>query len=308
MLELIPSSPPPTPHPGLGKTVIFTADDFGLSPALNAAVVLAHRQGLLRCASLMAAGPAVEQAVALARDLPELCLGVHLTLIQGRSVLPLAEIPHLVDSQGRFLNNPVQVGWRYYWQAGLLPEIRRELAAQIEAALAQGLKIWFLNSHVNLHLHPRLFPVVADLAREYGIPAVRLCREDWRTAISLDSHGFFPKLAQGLIFTRLSRRARRLAQTAGLLSNDHLFGLLNDGRMTEDYLLRLVPHLQPGITEIYLHPALCRDQELQRWAPQYQRQEELAALLSPRLQEALVAADVKVSDFREMSLGRAKTG
>ena len=57
------------------KTVILTADDFGMSPALNAAVALAHRQGLLRCASLMVTGPAVEQAVALARDLPELCLG-----------------------------------------------------------------------------------------------------------------------------------------------------------------------------------------------------------------------------------------
>lgn len=308
MLELIPNSPPPTPHPGLGKTVIFTADDFGLSPALNAAVVLAHRQGLLRCASLMAAGPAVEQAVALARNLPALCLGVHLTLIQGRSVLPPKDLPHLVDSQGRFLNNPVQAGWRYYWQPKLLPEIKRELAAQIEAAQGRGLKIWFLNSHVNLHLHPRLFPVVADLAKAYGIPAIRLVQEDWRTAISLDAHGFFPKVAQGLIFTFLSRRVRRLARAAGLLHNGHLFGLLNDGRMTENYLLRLVPHLQPGLTEIYLHPALYGDPELHRWAPQYQRREELAALLSLRLKEALTTAGVKVSDFREMFLSGPKTG
>jgi len=196
----------------------------------------------------------------------------------------------------------VQMGWRYYWQPELLPEIRRELGAQIEAALATGLKIWFLNSHVNLHLHPRIFPVVADLAREYGISALRLAREDWRTAISLDSHGFFPKLAQGLVFAWLSRRARRLVQAAGLVSNDHLFGLLNDGRMTENYLLSLIPHLRPGITEIYLHPGLYGDQELHRWAPQYRRQEELAALLSPRLKEALTAAGVEVSDFREAAL------
>jgi len=70
--------------------------------------------------------------------------------------------------------------------------------------------------------------------------------------------------------------------------------------MTEKYLLALVSHLQPGLTEIYLHPALYADPELHRWAPQYQRQEELAALLSPRLKEALAAAGVKVSDFREM--------
>jgi hopanoid biosynthesis associated protein HpnK len=290
------------------KTVIFTADDFGMSPALNGAVVLAHRQGMLRCASLMVTGPAVEQAVALARDLPELCLGVHLTLIQGRSVLPPKDIPHLVDSQGNFFNNPVQAGWRYYWQKDLLPEIRRELAAQIEAALAWGLEVWFLNSHVNLHLHPGIFPVVVELAKEYGIPALRLPQEDWRTAISLDAHGFLAKIAQGLIFAQLCRRARRLSEAAGLLYNDHLFGLLNDGRMTENYLLDLVPHLQPGVTEIYLHPGLYGDAELTRWAPQYRRQEELAALLSHRVRESLAVAAVEVSDFREMFLTGLKTG
>jgi hopanoid biosynthesis associated protein HpnK len=302
MLASALNSPSSTQHLDLVKTVIFTADDFGLSPALNGAVALAHTQGLLRCASLMVTGPAAEQAIALAREMPELCLGVHLTLIQGRSVLPPRDIPHLVDAQGWFLNDPVRAGWRYYWHKGLLPEIKRELSAQIEAALAKGLKIWFLNSHVNLHLHPSIFPVVVELAQEYAIPALRLAREDWRTALSLDSHGFFPKIAQGLIFSWLSRRARGLAQAAGLTCNDHLFGLLNDGRLTENYLLGLVPHLRPGITEIYLHPALYGDPELQRWGPCYQRQEELSALLSPRMKEALTAAGVEVSDFREMSM------
>ncbi|MEW6660143.1 MAG: hopanoid biosynthesis-associated protein HpnK [Thermodesulfobacteriota bacterium] len=297
--------PPPLDS---SRTVIFTADDFGMSPTLNGAVALAHRQGLLRCASLMVTGPAAPQAMAMAREMPELCLGVHLTLIQGRSVLSPRDIPHLADTQGFFAHDPVRVGWRYYWQKGLLPEIRRELAAQIEAVQAAGLKVWFLNSHVNLHLHPRIFPLVVELAQEYGIPGVRLAREDWRTAIRLNSQGFFPKIAQGLIFAWLSRRARRLAAAAGLVYNDHLFGLLNDGRMTDDYLLGLVPHLQPGVTEIYLHPALYVDQELYRWGPQYQRQDELAALLSPRLKEALAAAGVEVSDFREMFVRGPKTG
>ena len=79
------------------KSVIFTADDFGLADALNGAVVLAHRQGLLSCASLMAAGPRTQAALSLARTLPGLCLGVHLTLIQGRAVLPPEAVPHPVS-------------------------------------------------------------------------------------------------------------------------------------------------------------------------------------------------------------------
>jgi hopanoid biosynthesis associated protein HpnK len=283
------------------KSVIFTADDFGLADALNGAVALAHRQGLLRCAGLMAAGPRTPAALSLARALPGLCLGVHLTLIQGRAVLPPKQVPHLADSQGLFPHNPVAAGWRYFWQSRLLPEIRRELAAQIETVLRSGLPVWHLNGHLNLHLHPRIFPVVADLAREYHIPAVRLAREDWRTTLTLAPDHPAPKFAQGLIFALLCRRAARLARAAGLLANDHLFGLTNDGRMTEPYLMGLVPRLKPGVTEIYCHPGLYADPELRRWAPRYHRQEELAALLSPRLKAALAAAGVAVTDFRELA-------
>ncbi|MCX5892618.1 MAG: hopanoid biosynthesis-associated protein HpnK [Deltaproteobacteria bacterium] len=283
------------------RTVIFTADDFGLSPALNGAVALAHRHGLLRCASLMAAGPHFLAALRLARELPDLCLGVHLTLIQGRAVLPPTQLPHLVDSQGRFLNDPVKTGWRYFREPRLLPEIKNELRAQIEAVLQAGLTPWHLNGHVNLHLHPKIFPLVLDLAREYGIPAVRLAREDWRTTLALAPDGPLPKVAQGIIFELLCRRAERLARAAGVIYNDHLFGLLNDGRMTEAYLLGLVPRLQPGVSEIYCHPGLYADAELTHWAPAYHRQAELTALLSPRLSDALAAAGIELSDFRTLA-------
>ena len=282
------------------KFVIFTADDFGLADALNGAVVLSHRQGLLSCASLMAAGPRTQAALSLARNLPGLCLGVHLTLIQGRAVLPPKAVPHLVDSRGFFANNAVATGWRYFCQSRLLPEIRRELAAQIEVVLKAGLTVWHLNGHLNLHLHPRIFPVVVDLAREYGIPAVRLAREDWRTTLALAPDHPAPKIAQGLIFALLCRRAARRAGAAGLVFNDHLFGLTNDGRMTEAYLTGLAPRLKPGVTEIYCHPGLYADPELERWAPRYRRQEELAALLSPHLKAALAAAGVRRTDFREL--------
>jgi hopanoid biosynthesis associated protein HpnK len=268
-------------------------------------VALAHRQGLLRCAALMAAAPRTQVAMRLARELPDLCLGLHLALIQGRAVLPPKHLPHLVNPQGFFSNDPVTTGWRYFRQSHLLPEIRRELAAQIELVQRAGLTIWHLNSHLNLHLHPSIFPIVVDLAREYGIPAVRLAREDWRTTLALAPDGPLPKIAQGLIFALLARRAERIARAAGLSFNDHLFGLLNDGRMTEAYLLGLVPRLQPGVTEIYCHPGLFADPELVRWAPSYRRQEELAALLSPRLKVTLAATGVKITDFRKLSREKA---
>ncbi len=265
------------------RAVIFTADDFGLSPALNGAVALAHRQGLLSSASLMAAAPQASQALGLARELPGLCLGVHLTLIQGRAILPPGAIPTLVDSGGNFSSDPVKTGWRYFFYPKLLPEIRRELAAQIEAVLKAGLTLWHLNGHLNLHLLPRIFPLVADLAREYAIPAVRLAREDWRATLALAPDHPLPKAAQGLIFSWLTRRARRQAAAAGLYANDHVFGLCNDGRMTEEHILGLIPQLRPGLTEIYLHPALFSDPELRRWGSQYKRRRSWRRSSAPAL-------------------------
>jgi len=282
--------------------VIFTADDFGLSEAINGAVALAHGQGVLRCASLMVTGPRAPQALALARQLPHLCLGVHLTLIQGRAALSPGHLPRLVDSQGYFPNHPVITGLRYFFQPKLLPEIRRELTAQIEAVFTAGLTPWHLNGHLNMHLHPRIFPLVLDLARRFGVPAVRLAREDWRTTRCLAPDRPLAKVAQGLIFAWLSCRARRLARAAGLIYNDHLFGLLNDGRMTEDYLVGLAARFKAGVTEVYSHPALFADPELARLTPAYRGREELAALLSLGVQAALADAGVEVSDFREIFL------
>jgi hopanoid biosynthesis associated protein HpnK len=282
------------------RQVIFTADDFGLSPALNQAVALAHRFGLLRNASLMPAAPASTAAIALARQLPSLCLGVHLTLIQGRALLPPRDLPRLVDAEGRFPSDPVRTGRRYFFDSSLLPEIRRELAAQIEAVLAARLPVWYLNGHLNLHLHPRLAPLVVDLAREYRLPALRLAKEDWRTTLALAPGNPFSKAALGVIFAFLSRRTRAMAQAAGLVVNDHLFGLTHPGRLTEDHLVSLVPRLQPGLTEVYSHPALAADPVLDQAAPGYQRLEEFSALVSPRLKEILRRNAVEVTDFREV--------
>jgi chitin disaccharide deacetylase len=296
----VPRRHDPKPPPGrFSRRVMFTADDFGLSPSLNRAVALAHRRGLLGNASLMPGAPAASEALALAQNFPSLCLGVHLTLIQGRAVLPPRALPRLVDSEGRFPHDPVRTGWRYFFDQGLLPDIRRELRAQIEAVLTAGVRVWHINGHLNLHLHPRLAPLVVDLAREYGIPALRSAAEDWRATLALAPGKPLAKAALGCIFAMLSRRARRVAGEAGLFMNDHLFGLTHPGRVTEAYLLGLIPVLKPGLTEVCSHPALGGDPALDQAAPGYLRMAEFKALTSPRVREALQREGIEVTTFRE---------
>lgn len=280
------------------RRVIITGDDFGLAPAMNTAVIEAHEQGILTCASLMINGPAWQEAVNLARARPGLCPGLHLTLIQGRAVLPPPHVPHLVDSQGNFRQQPVGAGFYYFFSRPVKQEIYAELQAQIEKMLDAGLRPWFLNGHLNIHLHPAVWPLVLDLAGQYNIPAVRLARENLRVTLSLNPRRPTYKTVHALIFAWLSRRASQTL--GGLKTNDHLFGLLNDGWMDEPFLLGLLPRLAPGVTEIYFHPAVGPDRELQRWMPHYRHQEELAALTSPKIADTLRKHELELISFYDV--------
>jgi predicted glycoside hydrolase/deacetylase ChbG (UPF0249 family) len=77
--------------------LIVNADDFGISEAVNRGVVEAHERGIVTSASLMAAGPAFDHAVELARRCPRLAVGVHLTLTEQQ---PLTETPSLLTAEG----------------------------------------------------------------------------------------------------------------------------------------------------------------------------------------------------------------
>src|SRR5277367_5659113 len=108
------------------RRVVFSADDFGLTPGVNEAVERAHRDGILDQASLMVAGPAAQDAVRRAQAMPSLRVGLHLVVIEGQAVSPACEIPDLVDASGWFPSDQVGLGFRYFFR----PAIRRQLARE----------------------------------------------------------------------------------------------------------------------------------------------------------------------------------
>src|SRR5262245_15269809 len=102
------------PEPGCRRRLVVNADDFGRTTGINAAVIKAHRHGILTSASLMINEPAAAEAVALAREHPRLGVGLHLTLLCGHSALSPEQIPGLVNERGEFGHNPVTAGLRYF--------------------------------------------------------------------------------------------------------------------------------------------------------------------------------------------------
>ena len=117
----------------------MTGDDFGLTVSVNEAVEIAHRDRVLRAASLMVGGSAAEDAVERARRLPGLRVGLHLVLVEGRPVLPPAQLPDLVDADGEFSRDLVAAGFRFFFRPGARRQLAAEIRAQFEAFRATGL-------------------------------------------------------------------------------------------------------------------------------------------------------------------------
>ncbi|HXG21594.1 MAG TPA: hopanoid biosynthesis-associated protein HpnK [Methylomirabilota bacterium] len=286
--------------PRLDRRLIVNGDDFGLSPQVNAGILHAHTQGILTSTSLIVTGAAWQEAVALAKDTPSLSVGLHVTLVQGRAVLP----PHLLTSvtewNGAFSDNPTTAGLRYFFSPQARVQIRDECRAQIERFLKTGLPLAHLDGHVNIHMHPVVLDTLLDLASEYDVNAMRLTREDVRTSLACDPRHSLRKRWESFIFTRLSRVAERKLRGQGIAFPDALFGLHQSGDISERYLLRLLPRLRGGVTELYCHPAFLPCKEAQYWTPTYRREVELAALTSPAVRAALADQGITLISYRDL--------
>lgn len=274
------------------RRLIVNADDFGRSEAINSSVIEAHRRGILTTASLMVAGEAFEDAVRLARENPGLGVGLHLTACCGRAVLPHHQIPSLVNREGKFSDAPVAAGLRYALSPKARFELAREIRAQLERFVATGLLLDHVNGHLHFHLHPSIFPLLASNFAEFGVKAVRLTHDPLRIDWPLGRGRHLYRLSHWLIFWLLSRRARPALEGGGIRHARYVFGLLENDRVTEDYVLELLRVLPPGDSELYAHPSL--DER----APD--RLREHAALTSARVRNAVGEQNVQLIRYQDL--------
>jgi chitin disaccharide deacetylase len=270
------------------RRLIVNADDFGRSASINQAVIRAHREGILTTASLMVNEPACEEAVALARDNPKLGVGLHLTLICGHSALPASSIPGLVNAQQEFTNNPARAGARYFLQRRLKAQLRQEIHAQFQRFRATGLPLDHVNAHLHLHLHPTVFGILMEDATQLGIERLRLTFDPFRLNLRLASGHFAYRALHVLIFHSLSWRARPVLRARGMRHTQAVFGLLQNARVDESYVSRLLPNLPAGDSELYSHPSLDEFRH------------EFDALISPRVREQVKTLGIKLIRYQDL--------
>lgn len=245
----------------------------------------------------MVAAPATEDAVRRARRLPDLRVGLHLVLAEGRPALPASEIRTLLRADGEFDRNLVRAGLRFFFSPAARRQLTAEIRAQFAAFQASGLTLDHVNAHKHLHLHPTVADTIIETGRDFGMKAVRVPAEPvavLRRAVP-DEHRAAP------FYSFWIGALRRRLKRAGLVVNDHLFGLAWSGQMIETRVQRLLPHLPDGVSEIYFHPAAERSAALVAAMPGYRHDEELAALLSPQVARRIAELGLKPIGYRDLA-------
>src|SRR5262249_6172275 len=274
------------------KQLIVTADDFGLADEVNEAVETAHQHGILSAASLMVAGVAAQDAIARARRLPRLRVGLHIVLVEGPPVLPAARLPDLVDASGHFRTDMARLGLAIATRQTARQQVRAEIEAQFEAFRASGLGLDHVNAHKHFHLHPVIAAEIIAVGARYGMRGLRVPRALAFVLSALEPQAArMPAWVTAPWAALLDRRARQ----AGLKTPDAVFGLAWSGAMTTARLLGLLQHLPEGRSEIYLHPATTND--FAGHAPGYRYAEELAALISPHV--IVATRDLQLGGYAE---------
>ena len=280
------------------KQLLVNADDFGLCRGVTDGILEGHQQGIVTSTSIMATGDAFAYAASQLPSNPKLNVGVHLTLVEEGPACDPAQIPTLVQPDGRLPKNYSALLLGVVLGRVRLRDIERELRAQIEKCVAAGLQPTHLDSHQHVHALPTLFKLVVRLAQEYKIRGIRIPRDStrWRGSRS----GSFLQTAPKTGLCWLARYDGR-ALPQGLVACDQMVGLFDSGSLTEDCLLQIIELLPEGTTELVSHPGRT-DAETAKYSHwKYNWVTELKALTSTRVREALVARNVQLVSYRGLA-------
>ncbi len=281
------------------KRLVVTADDFGIAAEVNEAVERAHTHGVLTAASLMVGGGALADAVSRARRLPSLRTGLHIVLVEGRPVLPPADLPDLVGRDGLFRRDMVACAVDIFFKPAARRQLLAEVTAQFEAYAATGLALDHVNTHKHFHLHPTIAGAPQKVGRPVRPDAPRVPAAPPPGRLAAEPGG---EITPAYVTAPWSELVRLRLTRAGVRTADHVFGLHWSGAVTAARLRGLIEHLPDGLSEIYLHPATA--EHFEGVADGYRYAEEFAALIEPGVRQAVTACGAELggfSDFRTIA-------
>jgi hopanoid biosynthesis associated protein HpnK len=234
--------------------LIVNADDFGLTPGVNRAIIELHRAGLVTSTSLMARAGATDEAVELARATPSLGVGCHVVLVDGEPVLPPEKIPSLIDARtGRFRDSLTAFLLRLFTGRIRAEEIEAEAAAQIAHLRQRGVRLTHIDTHKHAHVFSAVLRPLLRAARAAGIRAVRNPFEpEWAVRAAIGAP--LARVVQIAALHPLAPRSRQIIAQAGFTTTDGTIAVAGTGTLDAAALRSLLGQLPAGTWELVTHP------------------------------------------------------
>ncbi len=286
------------------RRLIINADDFGLTVGVNRAIVEAHQQGMLTSATIMANANAVADAVERGRQ-AGLSIGCHVVLIDGKPLLPAADVSSLLGTNGaRFPDGWLGFAARAHRKRLDQDQIAAEVAAQIGKVQQYGVPLTHVDSHKHVHLLPPVLAPMLRAAKACGVRAVRnpfapvkslafahLARRPW----------LWTRYTEVKLLRRFRENFRRTVADAGMITTDGTFGIVITGALDEQLFAAIVGSLPEGTWELVCHPGYC-DQELRgvRTRLRESREQELHVLTSTAARRAVETAGVELISYADL--------
>jgi predicted glycoside hydrolase/deacetylase ChbG (UPF0249 family) len=290
------------------KRLIINADDFGLAPGVNRAIVELAQAGALSSTTLMATAPYFSPAVFMAFAQPGLAVGCHVVLVDGSPCLHPGDVPSLLDPRAAS-SFRATVGSFF---ADLLhgrireQEIEAEAIAQIQRIQSSGLTVSHIDSHKHVHAFPRVLAPLLRAARRCGVGCVRNPFEPWWSLRATRPAGAWRRMQVHAM--RTQRRAfSRLIMKHGMTTADGSIGLLATGILDEPVLRSLLHTMPQGTWELVCHPGY-NDQALDqvRTRLRTSRETERNALLEVIPEAVRTDSGLALLDYHQLS--RQKEG
>lgn len=269
--------------------LVINADDLGLHARIDEGIFAAHTDGVVTSATVLATGPTAAEAIRRAGQ-AKLALGLHLCLTTHLTPAAPARDVRWLAPGGRFRQN-----WAEFsaaWLARLVPaeEVVTEFRAQLQRARTLGADIDHLDTHQHLHLLPGMTSIVEVLAAEAGLPL------RWPSERPTAHWLVHPRSA---VKSALLGTLSRVKEPRGV-KRVRALGMFESGRLDERRLLRLIGGLRDGETELCVHPGLEPGVVPQDPTWRYPWEQELAAVLSPRVREAIAARGIELCTYRDL--------
>ena len=221
-------------HPKVAKLLIIHADDLGVAHSVNSATIAAFDKGMVNSGSIMVPCPWFPEIAAYSKANPTVDLGLHLTLTaewkmyKWEPVMPVAAVPNLVNEQGFLYDNCADVVRKVSAET-----IEKELKAQIERALAFGVNVSHLDSHMGCLFNPKYFETYLKVSREYGLPVL----------IPASGLQQFPAMAEKILPTDI------------VIDNIFMLNPPDAAKGAANFYENMLRSLPEGVSEMIIHVA-----------------------------------------------------